>query len=373
MGRKTKLASTVSGIYLTYGGLITPLGFTVSDNFSAMKNGESGVQKVKGSGFNKEDWPLGKIQSLSEENRYADLLNRLCDSLIATCEREMLQSTRTLFIVSSTKADINALPNDSFATTRRIIQQKLNPAHPVLIISNACISGVLAVNTAADYLNSGKYDTVVVLGIDALSDFIVYGFQSLFALSDEPSKPFDKNRTGISIGEAAGALVVSSKKPSAEHFFVEYLGGSSSNDANHISGPSRTGEGLFRSIQKTAERAQIDLNDVDFISAHGTGTLYNDEMESIAFDRLKMNAIPINSLKGYFGHTLGAAGIIEIICTMLMMENNLILKSPGYEEQGTTCKLNVVNKNQIREINLALKTASGFGGGNASLLLKKSV
>ena len=363
----------MSNIYLTYGGLITPLGSTIPDNFSAMKKGESGVQKVNGSGFNKEDWPLGKIDSLSEKNRYNDLLNRLCYSLITSCEPELLHSTSTVFIVSSTKADIDALPNDCFATTRSIIQQKLKPKNEILIISNACISGVLAINTAADYLNSGKYNTAIVLGIDALSDFIVYGFQSLFALSDGSSKPFDKNRTGISIGEAAGAIVVSNKKTRGKQFYVEYLGGSSSNDANHISGPSRTGEGLFRSIQKTAKRANIDLNDIDFISAHGTGTLYNDEMESIAFDRLGINSIPVNSLKGYFGHTLGAAGIIEIICTMMMMENDLLLKSLGFEEQGTTCKLNVLLENQTKEINIALKTASGFGGGNASLLLKKCV
>ncbi len=373
MGRKAKLANIVSELYLSYGGLITPLGDTATENFENMRLGKSGVHKVSGSGFNKEDWPLGKINSLTSENRYTELLEKICEALIENVGIEILSADRTLIIISSTKADITALPSDTFASTREILKNKWNPAHAPLIISNACISGVMAINTAADYINGDKYDTVVTIGIDALSDFIVYGFQSLFALSDQSSKPFDKNRTGISIGEAAGAIVISNKKPENGAFCVNYLGGSSSNDANHISGPSRTGEGLFRSINKTAERSSINIQDIDFISAHGTGTMYNDEMESIAFDRLSLNSVPVNSLKGYFGHTLGAAGIIEVISTMLMIEHGLLLKSPGFEEQGTTKKMNVLSENVEKEVQLALKTASGFGGGNASLILKKSL
>ena len=372
MGEKTKLERAVSTIYMTYGAMITPLGNTPGENFQAMRTGNSGVQKIAKSGFNKEDWPLGKIESLSG-NRYNELLKLTCTKLLHEHGEELFNSDRTLIILSSTKADIEALPEDTFASTRTIVNDVLSPKNTPLIISNACISGVLAINTAADYIAAGKYDTVVAIGIDTLSDFIVYGFQSLFALSDQPSKPFDKNRTGISIGEAAGAIIVSNQQPGNEKFFVEYQGGSSSNDANHISGPSRTGEGLFRSINTTAKRANVSLNDIDFISAHGTGTLYNDEMESIAFDRLGLNSVPMNSLKGYFGHTLGAAGIIEILSTMLMMESNLILKSPGFEEQGTSCKINVLKDNLETDVRLALKTASGFGGGNASIIIKKSV
>lgn len=373
MGIETGMERTVRTIYMTYGAMVTPLGNTPEDNFQSMSLGNSGVQKQSASGFNGEDWPLGKIESLHSDNRYTELLRNTCNALKAKHGQQLFQSEKTLIIISSTKADIESLPEDTFTSTRKIIQEVLSPKNAPLIISNACISGVLAINTAADYIKAGKFDTVVSIGIDVLTDFIVFGFQSLFALSDQPSKPFDKNRTGISIGEAAGAIIVSSVPPDSDKFYVEYLGGSSSNDANHISGPSRTGEGLFRSINRTAKRANINLKDLNFISAHGTGTLYNDEMESIAFDRLGLNNIPLNSLKGYFGHTLGAAGIIEILSTMLMMENNILLKSPGYDEQGTSCKLNVVRENTKSDVQLALKTASGFGGGNASIIIKKKV
>lgn len=356
-------------IFITYGGLITPLGKTTEENFDQMIQGKSGVTIIPKSGFNDEDWPLGRINSITDKNRYNRILTDLCDSLINDHGKSLFEDEKTLVVISSTKADIDALPNDTFASTRSILIDKLGIKNKAIIISNACISGVLAINTAVDYLNSEKFETVVVIGIDALSDFIVYGFQSLFALSNEPSRPFDKNRKGICIGEAAGCVIVTKEKLN-DGFAVNYLGGSSSNDANHISGPSRTGEGLFRSINKTLERAKVTKSEIDFISAHGTGTNYNDEMESIAFDRLGLNEVPLNSLKGYFGHTLGAAGIIEVISSMKMMEHDIVLKSIGFDEQGTSMKINVLKSNHKQPTNTVLKTASGFGGGNASLILK---
>ncbi len=356
-------------IFITYGALITPLGNTTVENFNRMLKGDSGVSIIKDSGFNNEDWPLGMIKSIQDENRYNKLLSDLCHQLIKEHGKGLFEDEKTLVVVSSTKADINALPNDTFASTRKILNDQLGLKNKIIIISNACISGVLAINTAVDYLHTDKYDNVVVIGIDALSDFIVYGFQSLFALSNEPSKPFDKERKGICIGEAAGCVIVSKKRLN-DSYAVNYLGGSSSNDANHISGPSRTGEGLFRSINKTLERSKVGKAEIDFISAHGTGTNYNDEMESIAFDRLGLNEVPLNSLKGYFGHTLGAAGVIEVISSMKMMEHNIVLKSIGFEEQGTSKRINVLKANLEQPTNIILKTASGFGGGNASLILK---
>ncbi len=355
---------------MTYGSMITPIGTTADDNFSAMLQEKSGVDFVENSGFNDENWPLGKILSLPKKNRFNALLKKGCQELIIKHGKDLFQSEDTLVIISSTKANLEDLPNDTFASTRKVLKEELALKNKVVIISNACISGVIAINTAADYIQSGKYKTAVVIGIDVLSDFIVYGFQCLFALSNEPSLPFDKNRKGICIGEALGAVLLSKERMNND-FHVAFLGGSSSNDANHISGPSRTGEGLFRSVNRTMERADVKSKDIDFISAHGTGTNYNDEMESIAFDRLGLIETPLNSLKGYFGHTLGAAGIIEVISTLKMMENNLLLKSVGFKETGTSCPINVLKENTEKEITTVLKTASGFGGGNASLILKK--
>ena len=127
-------------------------------------------------------------------------------------------------------------------------------------------------------------------------------------MSDSPCKPYSKNRSGVSLGEATAAVLVSCSNESAK---IKIIGDGAINDANHISGPSRTGEGLFRSIESALTEAKINANQIDYISAHGTATPFNDEMEAFAFNRLGLEKVPVNSLKGFYGHTLGASGLLE--------------------------------------------------------------
>ena len=366
MGEKPKLERSLK-CYLKYGAIISPLGDSIEEHYSAFLENKSGIKKEGKIGFNSENFFLARIDNLAN-SRYNTLLNQACEKLIQNYSSSFLQNPKTGVIVSTTKANLAAITSDTFESTRRIIDEIIHPFHEPIIISNACISGVLAVNTAADYIRLNKFDQVIIIGIDVLSDFIIYGFQSLFALSNEACRPFDKERNGISLGEACGIIVMMNTPD--DDCIVEVLGGASSNDANHISGPSRTGEGLFRAIHKSLERSGILKEEIDFISAHGTATTYNDEMEAIAFNRLGLNHIPTNSFKGYFGHTLGAAGIIEIIMCMVSMEKNILFKSIGYTEIGTSERLNVISENQKVEVTTVLKTASGFGGGNAAVLLK---
>ncbi len=356
-------------IFITYGSLVTPIGNSISENYSGLLKGKSGVKATENCGFNQETWQIAKIEEIKED-RYSTLLKKGCIELKSNISKEKLQSPNTLVIVSTTKGDIEEFPNDTFSSSTQVLKQELQLFKNPIIISNACISGVIAINTAADYIRFGTYETVIVMGIDVVSDFVIYGFQSLFALSDEFVKPFDKERKGIALGEGIASVILSDKKIN-DNFHAKYLNGSATNDANHISGPSRTGEGLVRSIQNTLQRSNINVEEIDFVSAHGTGTIYNDEMESIAFNRTGLQNTPLNSLKGYFGHTLGAAGVIEVIVCLLSMENNILFKSLGFDEVGTSKEISLLKDNQKTEINTVLKTASGFGGGNASLLLIK--
>ena len=357
-----------SNVFLSYGTLVTPIGIGIDANFKSLKNGISGIQQKEHAGFKQENWFLSTMENL-QGNRFNTLLETALNDLKKSYPEALLSDQKTCFILSSTKGNIDHLPGDVFASARTLIGNITNNPNDVIVISNACISGVIAINTAADYLRYSGFDTVIVIGIDVVSDFVLFGFQSLFALSDEPARPFDKNRKGISLGEACGIIVVSKEKTTASS--VEYLSGASSNDANHISGPSRTGEGLFRVVNKTIERAAIPHSEIDFISAHGTGTLYNDEMESIAFMRCELQNVPTNSLKGFFGHTLGAAGVIEVIVCMLSIEHQLLFESKGFEETGTTQEINLVKQTHPASVKTVLKTASGFGGGNAALLIRK--
>jgi 3-oxoacyl-[acyl-carrier-protein] synthase-1 len=208
-----------------------------------------------------------------------------------------------------------------------------------------------------------------VCGGDILSEFTISGFKSFNALSNEPSKPFDANRVGINLGEAVSTILVTNKKELATPYNTQIVSGASANDANHISGPSRTGDGLFQCLTETLKNNST--TDIGFISAHGTATPFNDEMESIAFDRAGLNIIPVNSLKGYYGHTLGAAGVLETVLSLESMKHQRLIKSEGYETKGVSGDITMIESHQNKTFSSFIKTASGFGGCNAAALFRK--
>ena len=351
--------------------IITPIGNTAEENFLNLKKNISGIKRFEQAGFKKEDINLSKISSIEKANKFDTLLE---DCLLNTGKKissEIISSDKTIVIISTTKGDLEENLNGTIIKSARQIQNKFSLKHVPLVISDACASGVIAINTGANLIRAGLYTHAIVIGCDVISDFVLFGFQSLFAISDEPCAPFDRDRKGITLGEGGAAVVLSKEQAIFNEPPVEFLHGTSSNDANHISGPSRTGEGLYRTVKKTLSASDIKTNEIDFISAHGTATLFNDDMESIAFDRLGMNNIPLNSFKGYFGHTLGAAGVIETACCIQSMRNNFLIKNQGFKTIGTSKEINVLSENQNKEVGVVLKTASGFGGCNASLLLKK--
>lgn len=150
------------------------------------------------------------------------------------------------------------------------------------------------------------------------------------------------------------------------------MGTVTANDANHISGPSRDGEGLHRAIEKLLKITSINRQEIDYISAHGTATAYNDEMEAIAFGRSELQRVPVNSFKAYYGHSLGNSALVESILTRHSLVHSELYESLNFSEKGTSVELNVIRNYQQADLKLALKTASGFGGCNLALMLKKS-
>jgi 3-oxoacyl-[acyl-carrier-protein] synthase-1 len=220
------------------------------------------------------------------------------------------------------------------------------------------------------YLESGKYKHVVVTGGDVLSKFIVSGFLSFKALSTNRCKPFDAFRDGLTLGEGAATIILGiADENSLTANSIVIKAGATSNDANHISGPSRTGEGLYRAIMHTLKG--IDISNLAFINAHGTATLYNDEMEAIAISRSGLEHIPVNSLKGYIGHTLGAAGLIETVVCSHSLINSQLIKTLGFSTLGVSKNIQVIAETNGFKAMECLKTASGFGGCNAVVLIKK--
>jgi 3-oxoacyl-[acyl-carrier-protein] synthase-1 len=356
-------------IYIGAENIISPLGKTIQDNFLKLVSHQSGVQEIASVGRNEETCYLGKI--VDQPLSFATLMVEGIQGAIGGIDATILTSPKTILLISSTKGDIAINIRDQFNEASAYVRRKFGLVHQPIVVSNACISGVLAMNMAERFIASQYYDHAIVVGCDLISNFVINGFQSLFAMSGQRCKPFDAARTGINLGEGCGVVVVSKNASIFEQTPLRLLKGHSANDANHISGPSRTGEGLFRTVRKTMEINGIMPDEIDFISAHGTATIFNDEMEAIAFDRLNISHRPINSLKGYFGHTLGAAGVIETAVSMQMMRNNLLLKSMGYASMGTSKPLHIIEENKFANLKLILKTASGFGGGNASLAICK--
>ncbi len=276
-------------------------------------------------------------------------------------------SDETAFILSTTKGNISLLKNETtlpesvyLSNLAQKIADFFGFKTKPIVISNACVSGVMAISVAKNMILAGKYKDAFVIAGDEISEFVVSGFNSFQAIGSEPCKPYDKNRNGINLGEATAAAYITSELNQSEKFKFKILGDSAINDANHISGPSRTGDGLYESVKNAMKEAKISADQIDFISAHGTATLYNDEMEAIAFNRMNLQNVPLNSLKGFYGHCLGAAGLLESIISMESAMHNTLIQSKNFEEQGTSQSLNIIKENQPAKIKYILKTASGL-------------
>ncbi len=291
--------------------------------------------------------------------------------------------SRLLLLISTTKGNIellekneNRVPEDRIylPVMAAVINDYFKFPNDPLVVSNACISGVSALMIAKKMIKKGTFDHVLVVGGDSFNEFVYSGFQSFLALSQGICKPYDKHRDGINLGEGVAGILVSNNPGicSDQPAFSEIVGGGQANDANHISGPSREGRGLRIAVEKAVKEAGIQYKEIGYINAHGTATLFNDEMESIAFSSLGLGENYLNSLKGYFGHTLGAAGVLESVFTIRQMNTGKLLQSQGYKEPGVSNQLMVLETNKmVDNLQYALKTASGFGGGNAAIIFKK--
>ncbi len=368
--------------------IVSPLGNTTAENFSCLLKNISSVKQHVNPRINDEPFfaSLFDEEIFITNKEYTKFEQLLMASISQVVEQTgiNLNDEKTLLIISTTKGNISLLETEPFndALKQRIslsasakkIAGHFHFHHPPLVVSNACISGVLAILTAMRFIHSGVYETVVVAGADVITKFVYSGFQSFQALSNGICKPFDKNRDGINLGEAAATIILSSHpKNSLEKNQVELkvLSGAVSNDANHISGPSRTGDELCNCIKQSLSDANLSPDDIDFISAHGTATLYNDEMESKAIAAAQLTAPPVNSLKAFYGHTLGAAGLIESIISLESLMQNTVIPTKGFEEMGVSKHINICDKIINAPLQHCLKTASGFGGCNAAVIFGK--
>ncbi|MCX5698237.1 MAG: beta-ketoacyl synthase N-terminal-like domain-containing protein [Candidatus Omnitrophica bacterium] len=299
--------------------------------------------------------------------------------------------------------DLNIIPRDAFlilATTvgeidlleKAVLKKTNNPEESKLtnllkkvktlakikeegmLISCACASSSTAIAEAAGIIESGKGDCVLVVAADAVSEFVFSGFSSLMALDKDRAKPFDKNRGGLSLGEAAGFILLMSQaraKKEKRQALAQVAGWGLSCDALHMTGPARNGEGLTRAIACALKKADTALGQIGCISSHGTGTLYNDAMELTAFKNIfKNHTTAVYSIKGGLGHTLGSAGLIETILALKVQQEKIIPGTVGLKDIDAPAAgwVNSLPK-KLKQPTIMLNNC-GFGGINAALILK---
>lgn len=351
--------------------VISPLGETSEENYQAVKEGKSAIHAYAPmtAGI-----PNGFVASLLSSD-FEELAFRSAQKAIDASGINV-SSTRTVFILSSTKGAIEKLgqTDDDKLYLGNIAQRiatRLGIQLSPIVVCNACISGLAAMILASRLLVSKKYDYAVVCGADCPGRFIISGFQSLNAMSAFSCQPFDIERQGLNLGEAAATVVLGreittkSVNNGCRRQVWQIGHGYIKNDAYHISAPSKTAEGLYEALQETMNG--IDKRNIAFINAHGTATLFNDQMEAIAIHRAELQDIPVNALKGYVGHTLGAAGIMETILCMKAVDDHTVLGTRGYEEVGVSGRIQLSSKHHSTIKTSFIKQLSGFGGCNATL------
>ena len=389
--------------------IISSLGFTSEENFEAVKRGISGLQSHKlgnlpepfiASMINRERLQDTFLDMRLKKNPKSHISYTPFEQAIILSIHEAnrqlnidLSAPNVLFIISTTKGNVHLIDENEKGFDKkqlylwysaRLAAQFFGNQNIPVVVSNACISGGCAQITAQRALQSGKYDYAVVAGADLLCRFIVSGFQSFKALSPTPCKPFDKEHCGLNLGEAAATMIycneqiLMNNEQLATHHKGRLLAGAIRNDACHISAPSRTGEGSFIALKTVLQNISNPISQIAFINAHGTATPYNDDMEMNAILRSGLEKIPVNSLKSYFGHTLGAAGLVETIISLQAANEGLILKTLGTENNEQITMNNeqysipICKENTKTDKPLFIKMLSGFGGTNAALLFEKS-
>ena len=253
-------------------------------------------------------------------------------------------------------------------------QESLGISSPCQVIANACASGTNAIGHAFECVRSGRYQRVLAGGYDALSELVFTGFDSLQASTPEKCRPFDRRRTGMVLGEGAALLELEnldSAQQRGASILAEIIGYGISTDNFHITQPDPSGIGPRQAMERAVQSARVSENEIDYINAHGTATLFNDAAEGKAINEL-FNGVPVSSTKSMMGHSLGAAGAVEAVVCLLALQHQFLPANINFEAADDDLDLNIVaNESRPAFLRTVLSNSFGFGGTNASILMRR--
>lgn len=395
------------GVAITGMGIISSIGTTVEENFNALIHGKSGITTIENiTTVHKNDIKVGEIKKSNEElaqelglpvdnnfSRTALLgtiaakqavknagildINEYATGLISATSVGGMDMTEKFFYdyLESDENHRFISSHDAGDTTHKIADE-LGLKGMVTTISTACSSAANAIMLGARLIKAGKLDRVIVGGTDALSKFTINGFKTLMILSDTYNTPFDNNRKGLNLGEAAAFLVLESdevvKKENKK--VLAYLSGyGNANDAYHQTASSENGDGAFLAMEKAFKISGLKPEDVDYINAHGTATPNNDLSEGRALLRAFGANVPdFSSTKPFTGHTLAAAAAIEAVYSVLALQNGIVYPNLNFTTPMEEFDLVPQTVLKEKEINHVLSNSFGFGGNCSTLLFSKS-
>lgn len=363
--------------------ILSPLGNTAEENFKAVLQGKSSIRRWHGRWGIPTDFMASLFSDEQTVSVRQDGFSRVEAFAWASIKDAVakgkitLSPKRTVLILSTTKGNIELLGTEYSRnrclpiSSAKLISEKLWLETEPIVVDNACISGLSALILAQRLIESNFYDQAIVCGVECQSKFIISGFQSLKAMSPEPCRPFDIERNGLNLGEAAATMILGKEGGCG----WKLTRGAVRNDAFHLSAPAKDGIGAAMALKKVTK--DIPIEDIAFINAHGTATLFNDQMESVAIERTGLSSVPVNGYKGCYGHTMGASGILETIVSMEALDHDVILPTKGFAELGVSGQVKVVG-DKVLDVNdmssdtkSFVKMLSGFGGCNAAIMMTK--
>lgn len=405
-------------VVVTGMGVISPAGNNVKEFWDNLKNGVGGIDLISSLDASKSNVHVaGEVKDFNAEKymdkREARKLDRFAQFAVAAAKEAIEDSKLNMeeedpfkvgVIVGSGIGGFITIENEYKKNEGRE-NLRVSPFFIPMIISNmasgniainigakgpcyavttACATGTNAIGEAYRYIQEGKSDVMICGGTEApITSISIAGFSALKALStsDDPSRasiPFDKERNGFVMGEGAGVLVIESLEHAIKRnakIYGEIVGYGTTCDAYHITAPDPEGKAAIKAMEIALEDANLSYREISYINAHGTGTYYNDKIETLAikevFKELAHN-IPISSTKSITGHLLGAAGAIEAIACVKTIQDNYVHPTIGLKVKDEECDLDYVpNEGRALEVNYALSNSLGFGGHNAVLIFKK--
>ena len=380
-------------IAIVAAGVATPLGLDLETFWSGLVTGVDGTSRIER--FEVGDLRVGRGGEIKKLAPLTGPAGTLCraSSMLRVAADDLLShaaldadADRIAVVVGTALGGVEELDralgeapgpraaaaglydSPAFALARR-----LGARGPVLTVSTACASGATALGIGADLLDADAADLVVAGGYDVLCRFVMRGFDALRSLTRDRVRPFDRRRSGLLLGEAAG-LVLLARTAHTRAPLGRLLGHASSSDGSHIAAPDPDGRGLEHAVRAAMDAAGVAAGDVDLVSAHGTGTVLNDRIETAVIKRVlgaHAHAVPVNSIKGALGHTMGAAATLEAIMCLLAARDGVVPSTVGYEEPDAACDLDYVPR-AARHVRtrVSLSTSLGFGGCNAALVLE---